>query len=76
MLQNPLSLRARGIIYISSIVTGGVCLVATAVLTTMGAEAWIAVPSVLASAVASTAGVLARDNLTSLSSPEEEGTNV
>ena len=40
MVTNPLSARARGIIYVTAIVIGAVSLVATAILNVINLEQW------------------------------------
>lgn len=63
MITNPLSMKARGQLYVAAIVVGAVTLVVTAVLTTLGMEPWIPVVSAVASAMSVLAGTLGRDNL-------------
>lgn len=63
MITNPLSMKARGQLYVAAIVVGAVTLVVTAVLTTLGMEPWIPVVSSVASAMSVLAGTLGRDNL-------------
>lgn len=63
MITNPLSMKARGQLYVAAIVVGAVTLVVTAVLTTLGMEQWIPVVSSVASAMSVLAGTLGRDNL-------------
>ena len=63
MITNPLSMKARGQLYVAAIVVGAVTLVVTAVLTTLGLEPWIPVVSSVASAMSVLAGTLGRDNL-------------
>ena len=63
MITNPLSMKARGQLYVASIVVGAVTLVVTAILTTLGMEPWIPVVSSIASAMSVLAGTLGRDNL-------------
>lgn len=63
MITNPLSMKARGQLYIAAIVVGAVTLVVTAILTTLGMEPWIPVVSSVASAMSVLAGTLGRDNL-------------
>ena len=68
MVINPLSAKARGHVYVAAIVAGGVALVGTAVLTTIGLTEWAPLPGVVASALSIVASNLARDNLTEDSS--------
>ena len=63
MITNPLSMKARGQLYVAAIVVGAVTLVVTAILTTLGMEPWIPVVSAVASAMSVLAGTLGRDNL-------------
>ena len=63
MITNPLSMKARGQLYVAAIVVGSVTLVVTAILTTLGMEPWIPVVSSIASAMSVLAGTLGRDNL-------------
>ena len=63
MVTNPLSARARGIIYVTAIVIGAVSLVATAILNVINLEQWVSVVAAAASAAAILASSLARDNL-------------
>ena len=63
MITNPLSMKARGQLYVAAIVVGAVTLVVTATLTTLGMEQWIPVVSSIASAMSVLAGTLGRDNL-------------
>lgn len=63
MITNPLSMKARGQLYVAAIVVGAATLVVTAVLTTLGMEPWIPVVSAIASAMSVLAGTLGRDNL-------------
>ena len=63
MITNPLSMKARGQLYVAAIVVGAVTLVVTAILTTLGMEPWIPVVSSIASAMSVLAGTLGRDNL-------------
>ena len=63
MITNPLSMKARGQLYVAAIVVGSVTLVVTAILTTLGMEPWIPVVSSIASAMSMLAGTLGRDNL-------------
>ena len=63
MITNPLSMKARGQLYVAAIVVGAVTLVVTATLTTLGMEQWIPVVSSVASAMSVLAGTLGRDNL-------------
>ena len=63
MITNPLSMKARGQLYVAEIVVGAVTLVVTATLTTLGMEPWIPVVSSIASAMSVLAGTLGRDNL-------------
>ena len=65
MITNPLSMKARGQLYVAAIVVGAVTLVVTATLTTLGMEPWIPVVSSVASAMSVLAGTLGRDNLSS-----------
>ena len=65
MITNPLSMKARGQLYVAAIVVGAVTLVVTATLTTLGLEQWIPVVSSVASAMSVLAGTLGRDNLSS-----------
>ena len=63
MITNPLSMKARGQLYVAAIIVGAVTLVVTAILTTLGMEPWIPVVSSVASAMSVLAGTLGRDNL-------------
>ena len=63
MITNPLSMKARGQLYVAAVVVGSVTLVVTAILTTLGMEPWIPVVSSIASAMSVLAGTLGRDNL-------------
>ena len=63
MITNPLSMKARGQLYVAAIVVGAVTLVVTAILTPLGMEPWIPVVSAVASAMSVLAGTLGRDNL-------------
>ena len=63
MITNPLSMKARGQLYVAAIVVGAVTLVVPAILTTLGMEPWIPVVSSVASAMSVLAGTLGRDNL-------------
>ena len=63
MITTPLSMKARGQLYVAAIVAGAVTLVVTAILTTLGMEPWIPVVSSIASAMSVLAGTLGRDNL-------------
>ena len=63
MITNPLSMKARGQLYVAAIVVGAVTLVVTAILTPHGMEPWIPVVSSVASAMSVLAGTLGRDNL-------------
>ena len=72
MVTNPLSARARGIIYVTAIVIGAVSLVATAILNVINLEQWVSVVASAASAAAILASSLARDNL-SIDTPARMG---
>ena len=72
MVTNPLSARARGIIYVTAIVVGAVSLVATAILNVVNLEQWVSVVAAAASAAAILASSLARDNL-SIDTPVRMG---
>lgn len=72
MVTNPLSARARGIIYVTAIVIGAVSLVATAILNVINLEQWVSVVAAVASAAAILASSLARDNL-SIETPARMG---
>ena len=72
MVTNPLSARARGIIYVMAIVIGAVSLVATAILNVINLEQWVSVVAAAASAAAILASSLARDNL-SIDTPVRMG---
>ena len=72
MVTNPLSARARGIIYVTAIVIGAVSLVATAILNVTNLEQWVSVVAAVASAAAILASSLARDNL-SIDTPVRMG---
>lgn len=72
MVTNPLSARARGIIYVTAIVIGAVSLVATAILNVTNLEQWVSVVAAAASAAAILASSLARDNL-SIDTPVRMG---
>ena len=72
MVTNPLSTRARGIIYVTAIVIGAVSLVATAILNVINLEQWVSVVAAVASAAAILASSLARDNL-SIDTPAHMG---
>lgn len=72
MVTNPLSARARGIIYVTAIVIGAVSLVATAILNVVNLEQWVSVVAAAASAAAIMASSLARDNL-SIDTPVRMG---
>ena len=72
MVTNPLSARARGIIYVTAIVIGAVSLVATAILNVVNLEQWVSVVAAAASAAAILASSLARDNL-SIDTPVRMG---
>lgn len=72
MVTNPLSARARGIIYVTAIVIGAVSLVATAILNVINLEQWVSVVAAAASAAAILASSLARDNL-SIDTPVHMG---
>ena len=72
MVTNPLSARARGIIYVTAIVIGAVSLVATAILNVTNLEQWVSVVAAVASAAAILASSLARDNL-SIDAPVRMG---
>ena len=63
MVTNPLSARARGIIYVTAIVIGAVSLVVTATLNVINMEQWVSVVAAISSAAAILASSLARDNL-------------
>ena len=67
MITNPLSMKARGQLYVAAIVVGAVTLVVTAILTTLGMEPWIPVVSAVSSAMSVLAGTLGRDNLSGAS---------
>ena len=72
MVTNPLSARARGIIYVTAIVIGAVSLVATAILNVVNLEQRVSVVAAAASAAAIMASSLARDNL-SIDTPVRMG---
>ena len=72
MVTNPLSARARGIIYVTAIAIGAVSLVATAILNVINLEQWVSVVAAAASAAAILASSLARDNL-SIETPVRMG---
>ncbi len=69
MVTNPLSARARGIIYVTAIVIGAVSLVVTATLNVINMEQWVSVVAAISSAAAILASSLARDNLSIDTSP-------
>ena len=73
MVTNPLSARARGIIYVTAIVIGAVSLVATAILNVINLEQWVSVVAAAASAAAILASSLARDNLSIDTPPRTYG---
>ena len=73
MITNPLSMKARGQLYVAAIVVGAVTLVVTAILTTLGMEPWIPVVSSVASAMSVLAGTLGRDNLSGDSVADVKG---
>lgn len=72
MVTNPLSARARGIIYVTAIVIGAVSLVVTATLNVINMEQWVSVVAAISSAAAILASSLARDNLSIDTSPSME----
>lgn len=64
-MNNPISEKARGIIYVVSIVVSGIGVVATPVLTAMNASVAAPIVSAAVAAIGGTALVLARANLSS-----------
>lgn len=63
MIQNPLSMKARGHIYIAAIIVGALALIAIAVLGVLGLDEWLAVVAATTAAASMLAGSLGRDNL-------------
>ena len=62
-MKNPISMKTRGQLYVTSIILSGSALVVTAVLTLLGLPEWLAVVTATVSAVSMVASALARDNL-------------
>lgn len=62
-MDNPISPRARGVIYVVGIVLGALTGVAAITLSVLGLDAWQPVLAAAASAIALVTGTLARANL-------------
>ena len=63
-MKNPISMQARGKLYIAAIVVGAASLVVTAVLQVLGYDQWLSVVTACVAATSMVAGSLGRDNLT------------
>ena len=63
-MKNPISMQARGQLYVTAIVVGASSLVATAVLQVLGFDQWLSVVTALTAATSMVAGSLGRDYLT------------
>ena len=62
-MENPIPTDVRGWLYVAAIVTGGLALVASAVLTVLGYDAWQVVVTAIVSSTSIIAGGLGRSNL-------------
>lgn len=74
-ITNPISLKARGSIYILGIVASGLLAPTTAALVLLGYSDWVIVATAVIGAVTGTASILGRTNLSdpaSLSEPLPE----
>ena len=63
-MKNPISMQARGKLYIAAIVVGAASLVVTAILQVLGYDQWLSVVTACVAATSMVAGSLGRDNLT------------
>ena len=68
-MQNPISMQARGKLYVAAIVVGAASLVVTAILQVLGYDQWLSVVTACVAATSMVAGSLGRDNLAEI--PEE-----
>ena len=71
-MKNPISMQARGQLYVTAIVVGASSLVATAVLQVLGFDQWLSVVTALTAATSMVAGSLGRDNLTEIPAERED----
>ena len=62
-MENPIPARARGWIYVAGLIVAAACLIAAAVLTVLGLDAWQPVVTVVSSAITGLCAILARANL-------------
>lgn len=69
-MENPIPTHARGWLYVAAIVTGGLALVLSAVLTVLGYDEWQVVVTAIVSSTSIVAGGLGRSNL-SIDEPQE-----
>ena len=63
-MKNPISMQARGKLYVAAIVVGAASLVVTAILQVLGYDQWLSVVTACVAATSMVAGSLGRDNLT------------
>ena len=62
-ITNPISVEARGKIYVASIVIAALAIIATAILAVIELQQWLPVIVAIVSSSSFLAGALARDNL-------------
>lgn len=62
-ITNPISVEARGKIYVASIVIAALAIIATAILAVIELQQWLPVVVAIVSSSSFLAGALARDNL-------------
>ena len=62
-VPNPISVKARGQIYVGGAIVAGVMMVATTVITILGLTEWLALPASISSAYLFVAATLGRSNL-------------
>ena len=74
-MKNPISMQARGQLYVTAIVVGASSLVANAVLQVLGFDQWLSVVTALTAATSMVAGSLGRDNLSETLPEREERFN-
>ena len=71
-MKNPISMQARGQLYVTAIVVGASSLVVTAVLQVLGFDEWLSVVTALTAATSMVAGSLGRDNLAEIPAERED----
>ena len=70
-IANPISVKARGVIYILGIVASGLLAPIAAALVLLGYSDWVVVATAVIGAVTGTASILGRTNLSDPAAPSD-----